>query len=227
MITTIETVSNLTGLIKRFYTMSAVVAALFSHSLLCLVHKLVNAAHRWGLTQCGAGGSGLCTVLTLSGQHMDELLELGKERGGGGGVSSPSLSSQPFFPAHSSSYPARELYIGLLTNPQAFNLKKIILRIVRKTQCGAGGSGLCTVLTHSGQHMDELLEMGKELGGGGVSSPSLSSQPFFPAHSSSYPARELYIGLLANPQAFNLKKFSEELFARQNVVQEGAGCVQC
>ncbi len=31
-------------------------------------------------------------------------------------------------------------------------------------QCGAGGSGLCTVLTHSGQHMDELLELGKELG---------------------------------------------------------------
>jgi hypothetical protein len=30
--------------------------------------------------------------------------------------------------------------------------------------CGAGGSGLCTVLAHSGQHMDELLELGKELG---------------------------------------------------------------
>ncbi len=33
-----------------------------------------------------------------------------------------------------------------------------------KAQYGAGGSGLCTVLTHSGQHMDELLELGKELG---------------------------------------------------------------
>jgi hypothetical protein len=26
------------------------------------------------------------------------------------------------------------------------------------TVCGAGGSGLCTVLAHSGKHMDELLE---------------------------------------------------------------------
>ncbi len=33
-----------------------------------------------------------------------------------------------------------------------------------KAQNAAGGSGLCTVLTHSGQHMDELLELGKELG---------------------------------------------------------------
>ncbi len=33
------------------------------------------------------------------------------------------------------------------------------------------------MLTHSGQHMDELLELGKELGGGGDVIPF----PFLPA----------------------------------------------
>ncbi len=67
----------------------------------------------------------------------------GQGAGGGGGVSSPSLSSQPFFPAHSSSYPARELYIGLLANPKAFNLKKIFLIIVCKTRCVVQEGAVC------------------------------------------------------------------------------------
>jgi hypothetical protein len=41
---------------------------------------------------------------------------------------------------------------------------KFLKEIFARHNAAAGGGGLCTVLTHSGQHMDELLELGKELG---------------------------------------------------------------